>query len=144
MVEVENLWRNLWPELLRWGEQLTEMLRTLDPVLLAILAAPAILALLFRSFTAFLLTLVLAAIALFSFQVGTDPLFRWALTALTVLAGLLAVVLAAMLRRRRRQVHRMDLRLGELRRELDDLREKYDGEIYWRRATERVAAGETG
>jgi hypothetical protein len=140
MIELENLWRELWPQLLGWVTQTTEMIRTLHPGFLAAFAVPAALALLFRSFTAFVLTLLLAVIALFAFRAGTDDPFRWALTALTVAAGLLAVVLAAMVRRQQHQTRRMEERVGELRRELDEMRKKYEGEVYWRRAAERVAS----
>jgi len=144
MVEVQNIWQSLWPELPRWGGEILALVRSLHPGFLAAFAVPAVLALLFRSVTAFLLTLLLAVIALFAFRIGTDALFRVALTGLTVAAGLLAVALAALLRRRTRQMHRMDWRMGELRHELDEANKKYEGEVYWRRAAERVTANEPG
>jgi membrane protein implicated in regulation of membrane protease activity len=144
MIELANLWRDLWPELLRWGGEIVTLVRTLHPGLLVALAAPVVLALLFRSLTAALLGLVLAVMALFAFRVGADDLFRCTFTVLTVLAGLLAVVLAAMLRRRRRQLRQMDERMDGLRQDLADLNRKYEGEVHWRRAAERMTAKEAG
>lgn len=143
MIEVETLFRDLWPALLRWSGETVALARTLHPAYWVALGVPALLALLFRSFAAVLLTLLLAAMALFVFRLGTDDLFRWTYTGLTVLAGLLAVTLAAMLRRRQRQLRQMDWRMGEIRHELDEVNKKYEGEVHWRRAAERVAANET-
>jgi hypothetical protein len=142
MIELENLWRDLWPELLRWSNETVALARTLHPGFWVALAAPVVLALLFRSFTAMLLTLLLALMALFVFRLGTDDVFRWTFTGLTDLAGLLAITLAAMVRRKHHHMRRMEWRMGELRQELDDVNRKYEGEVHWRRAAERVAANE--
>lgn len=142
MIEVENLLRELWPALLRWSGETAALARTLHPGFLIALAVPPVLALLFRSVTAVLLTLLLAAMALFAFRLGTDDLFRWTFTGLTVLAGLLAVALAALVRRKQKQLRQMDWRMGEIRHELDEVSKKYEGEVHWRRASERVTANE--
>ncbi|RDI57941.1 hypothetical protein DES45_106255 [Microvirga subterranea] len=143
MIEVETLFRDLWPALLRWGDETLALARTLHPGFWVALGAPVLLALLFRSVTAALLTLLLAAMALFVFRLGTDDLFRWTFTGLTDLAGLLAVLLAAFLQRRKRQLRQAEWRVGEIRQELDEVNRKYEGEVHWRRAAERVAAHET-
>jgi hypothetical protein len=143
MIELENLWRDLSPELIRWSGETVALARTLHPAYWVALGAPVVLALLFRSFTAVLLTLLLALMALFVFRLGSDDFFRWTFTGLTDVAGLLAVTLAAMLRRKHRQMRQMDGRMGELRQELEDVNRKYEGEVHWRRAAERMAANET-
>lgn len=143
MIEVETLFRDLWPALLRWSDETLALARTLHPGFWVALGAPVVRALLFRSVTAALLTLLLAIMALFVIRLGTDDLFRWTFTGLTDLAGLLAVLLAAFLQRRKRQLRQTEWRMGEIRQELDEMSRKYEGEVHWRRAAERVAAHET-
>lgn len=143
MIEMETLFRDLWPAVLQWGDETVALARTLHPGFWVALGAPVVLALVFRSVTAMLLTLLLAAMALFVFRLGTEDLFRWTFTGLTDIAGLLAVVLAALLQRRKKQLRQAEWRVGEIRQELDEVNRKYEGEVHWRRAAERVAAHET-
>jgi hypothetical protein len=135
--------RSFWPGVTEWMTQIIEIVRTLDPAILVLLAAPCIIALACMSLTAFALTLLLAATALVAFRAGAGEPFRWSIAALTFAAGLLAVLQAVMLRRKRRRVREMEAALREARRELGEVREKYENEVYWRRAGERVVAQQT-
>jgi predicted signal transduction protein with EAL and GGDEF domain len=131
---------NLWLQMLEWMTQTFETVRTLDLFILAVLVAPCVLALASLSLTAFLVTVLLVAIALMTFRGGTDETFRWSIAVLTCVAGLLAILQAILLRRRRGYLRHLETVLEETRRELSEVREKYEGEVYWRRAGERVTA----
>jgi membrane protein implicated in regulation of membrane protease activity len=132
----------LWPILLEWLTRVPETIRTLDPVILALLAAPFFLALFTLNGAALLLTFLLAATALLVFGFVSDGPARWAVAALACAAGLLAFFLALRLRVRERQLRHMEFALGEVRSELAEIRKKYEGEVYWRQAAERISSQE--
>jgi membrane protein implicated in regulation of membrane protease activity len=140
MIDVSNL----WPDIVEWIRRTPETVRALDPIILALLAIPLVLALAARNGTALLLTLLLAGIAVSVLGFVTSEPARWVAAVLICAAGLLAVLLAVQLRRGRGQLHHVESVLEETRRELAEVREKYEGEVYWRRASERVSAQSPG
>ncbi|WP_147022931.1 hypothetical protein [Microvirga aerophila] len=140
MIDVSNL----WPDIVEWIRRTPETVRTLDPIILSLLAIPLILALATKNGTALLLTLLLAGIAVSVLGFITSEPARWVATVLICAAGLLAVLLAVQLRRGRGRLRHVETVLEETRRELAEVREKYEGEVYWRRATERVSAQSPG
>jgi uncharacterized membrane protein YccC len=140
MIDVSNL----WPDIVEWIGRTPDTIRTLDPIILVLLAVPLVLALVAKNGTALLLTLLLAGIAVSVLGFVSSEPARWGATLLICAAGLLAVLLAVQLRRGRGRLHQMESVLEETRRELAEVREKYEGEVYWRRASERVAAQEPG
>jgi hypothetical protein len=134
----------LWPDILEWISRIPETVRTLDPVILALLAVPFVFALATLNGTAVLLTVLLAGIALSVLGLLASEPARWVAASLICGAGLLGVVMAVQLRRGRARLRRAESALEEIRRELVEVREKYEGEVYWRRAVERVATQEPG
>jgi membrane protein implicated in regulation of membrane protease activity len=131
---------HLWPILLEWLNRIPETVRTLDPLIMLLLAAPIVLALFILNGAALLLTVLLAAAALLVFGFVADEPARWGVAVLACAAGLLAFVLALRLRLGQGQLRRMEFALGEARSELADMRKKYEGEVYWRQAAERISA----
>jgi len=128
-----------WSYAVEWFSQLVERTQMLDPLLLTALAVPCVLALICRSLTAFLLTVLLAIAAISAFGDISDLSYRWVITILMVAAGLLAILQAVILRRARRQLHDATFNMGTLQLELGELREKSEREAYWRKADERAS-----
>jgi len=132
-----------WPEALQWLERLAQTVRGLDPLTAAALSAPCVLAILYRSLTATLLSLLLALVAVIAFAGGIDEALRESVASIACLAGLLAVVQAGSLRRKRRQLGDAKARLLERQQDLEDVRQRYEREVLWRKASEKTAPSGT-
>jgi hypothetical protein len=133
-------WASFRIEAVQIVNELVQTLRTLPWPFLVALAVPCVLALMYRSLTAFVLCVLLALGALVALRTGTDIRVIWSVVILACLAGLLAVVQAFMLLRMRRKLREMGSGLNESRRELEDIRTKYEREVHWRTAIEGVSA----
>jgi hypothetical protein len=133
-------WASFRIEAVQIVNELVQTLRTLPWPFLVALAVPCVLALMYRSLTAFVLCVLLAIGALIASRAGTDIRVIWSVVILTCLAGLLAVVQAFMLLRMHRKLREMGSGLDESRRELEDMRTKYEREVHWRTAIEGVSA----
>lgn len=127
---------NLGPEAISWGNDLVAKLRMMQPVILAALAVPSVLALLYRDPIAFLLSILLVGTALAASSAPPSSFHDWIIIFLVCLAGLLAVFQAARLRSSRRRTGEAETRVNHIKVELEAVREKLDRETYWRKAIE--------
>jgi type VI protein secretion system component VasK len=110
--------------------------RTLPPFALGILLLPCVLAVLSRSVTAFLLTALLAIVAVPAMRSSLEDPNRWLALAVIILSAFIGVALAYMLRQARLRLRNAESQLGEVQRELRDLIAKHEGEVRWRKAAE--------
>jgi uncharacterized membrane protein YqjE len=142
MTDLAGLLVNSWSHALEWIRQSFDRVQTLQPPILIALAAPCALALLWRSLIAFALCTLLALVAIAALGTGMDERHHWTVALVATLAGLLAVAQAGALRSARKRQRDAEARLSERQRDLDEVREKYEREVFWRKAGEGTAAKE--
>jgi peptidoglycan/LPS O-acetylase OafA/YrhL len=131
---------NSWSQALEWFHQSFDRVQTLPPAILIALAAPCALALLLRSLTALSLCFLLALVAITALGTGMDERHHWIVALAAASAGLLAVVQAGALRDALSRQRDAEARLGARQRELDEVGEKYEREVLWRKAGGGTAA----
>ena len=111
--------------------------RTLPPFALGTLLLPCVLAVLSQSVTAFLLTALLAIVAVPAMRSSLEDPNRWLASAVIILTALIGVALAYLFRQARLRLRNAESQLDEVRRELRDLSDKHESEVRWRLAAER-------
>jgi hypothetical protein len=111
--------------------------RMLPPLALGVLLIPCVLAVLSQSVTAFLLTALLAIVAVPAMRSSLEDPKRWLAPAVIILTALIGVALAYLFRHARLRLRNAESRLDEVQRELRALSDKYESEVRWRLAAER-------
>jgi hypothetical protein len=125
---------DLWFAAVHDFNETLAMARTLPPFALGILLLPCVLAVLSQSVTAFLLTALLAVVAVPAMRSSLEDPNRWLAPAVIILTALIGVALAYMLRQARQRLRDAESQLGEVQRELRELSAKYESEVQWRKA----------
>jgi hypothetical protein len=83
---------------------------------------------------------LLAILGFVAVHVSVADSYQAGVVLVTCLAGILVGVQAALFRRTRRWFRDAQTDLTRIREELADVRSKYEREVHWRRAAERVTS----
>jgi len=127
---------NSWAGTFEWFSLLAAKVGEMQPLILAFLLAPWILAILNRNALAILVTTLLTVLAFMALQVRADEAYQWGVTLMIGLASLLAVFQSIKLRQWKKQARGAEARAKEALVELESLRERLQREVYWRKAVE--------
>jgi hypothetical protein len=120
------------------GEQSLAAARALPLLALILLVAPAAAAAICRSVPGVLGCALLAAIGITA-QLALNEQRRWGIFACAVLAGCIVAYQAFRVRRIKSRLRSAKAELAKSAAEHADIREKYDREVHWRRAAEKLA-----
>ena len=127
---------DLWFAAVHDFKEVLSIARTLPLSAFGILLLPCVLAALARSMTAFLLTTLLAIVAVPAMRSSLEDPNRWLAPAVIILTALIGVALAYMLHQARLRLRNAEAQLGDVQHELREISAKYEGEVRWRRAGE--------
>jgi hypothetical protein len=111
---------------------------TEEPLIVVGLLIPCVLALASRDLTAVAVSALLAVLGFLAVHVSVADSYQAGVVLVTGLAGILVGIQAARFRRTRRSLYDAQTDLTRVREELADVRSKYDREVHWRRAAEKV------
>jgi peptidoglycan/LPS O-acetylase OafA/YrhL len=129
-----------WSGVFQPIEQFIGQTWTEEPLIVIGLLIPLLLALASRSLTAMAVSALLAILGFVAVHVSVADSYQAGVVLVTCLAGILVGVQAALFRRTRRWFRDAQTDLTRIREELADVRSKYEREVHWRRAAERVTS----
>lgn len=134
-----SLWDQLAPalsDLNPWADEVMAAAGKLPLWVFVVAAIPPLLALLSRSFLGFLITSLLAGLAIVALLPISHPRHGLIMFGAAVLSAFLVLFLA---RRWRRKVRVLSRDLGAARRDSETFREQYEREVLWRTASDKAA-----
>ena len=111
-----------------------------EPLIVLGLLVPCVFALASRDLTAVVVSALLAVVGCLAVHVSLADSYQAGVVLVTGLAGILVGIQAARFRRTRRSLRGAQTDLTTVREELADVRSKYDREVHWRRAAEKVTS----
>jgi peptidoglycan/LPS O-acetylase OafA/YrhL len=133
-------WATSWSGVFDPIGQLVGQTWTEEPLIVLGLLVPCVLAFASRDLTAVAVSALLAIVGFLAVHVSVADWHQAGVVLVTCLAGILVGIQASRLRRTRRSFREAHTDLTRIREELADVRSKYDREVHWRRAAERVTS----